>query len=272
MRLSRLKQSFPGRVVQRFLADDGGTWTVAIAWGGLFAMIPVILSISSLVGYVLGFAGITQEHLVRVFASRVRDANLRTELVTALTGALNHRGLFGVLGIVGLYFSASGLFGSMERAFAMIYSATPRSFIRARLVGMAMIVVLAFLAGGTVLSSTALPVLRELGITSLLPRGIAPLILQSLVGTIAGLILFGLIYYVVPPLRLRWSQVWPGAVVAGVLFELLGLIFPVYLSLNPVTGAYGQFFGLLFVLLTYFYMLGLITVIGAEVNAVSRPV
>lgn len=270
--ISRLKASFPGRVLQRYIDDDGPIWTVAIAWGGLFAMIPVILSISSLIGYGLGLFGVTQDRVVHLFASRVQNPNLRADLVTALTGAVNHRGLFGFLGIVGLYFSATGLFGSMERAFATIYRTTPRGFVRARLMGMMMIVVLALLAGGTLLSSTVLPLLRELGVTNLLPRGILPLALQSLVGTAAGLVLFGLIYYVVPPRRMRWSQVWPGAVVAGVLFELLGLIFPIYVSVSPMPGAYGQFFGLLFVLLTYFYLLGTITVIGAEVNAEARPV
>ena len=93
-----------------------------------------------------------------------------------------------------------------------------------------------------------------------------------LFGVLAGFILFATVYYVVPNRRQRWKQVLPGALVAGVLLELVTLLFPIYLSLNRGMAAYGKTFGLFFVLMTFFFFLGLITMLGVEVNSVLYPV
>jgi len=60
--------------------------------------------------------------------------------------------------------------------------------------------------------------------------------------------------------------------VAGILFELVTLLFPLYLSINRGINQYGATFGLLFLLMTFFFFLGLITMIGVEVNSVIYPV
>jgi hypothetical protein len=50
------------------------------------------------------------------------------------------------------------------------------------------------------------------------------------------------------------------------------LLFPLYLSINRGINQYGATFGLLFLLMTFFFFLGLITMIGVEVNSVIYPV
>jgi membrane protein len=270
--LERLKASLPGRVVQKFLADNGPVWSVSVAWGGLFAMFPIILGLAALVGLALGFTGVvTQDQLFSGVLSKVPDPKIRSDLAAALDGVRRNSGILGLVGLVGLYFSATSLFGAMEQAFAAVYGYKPRSFLRSRLMGVTMMVIFAIFGSATVLTSSVLPHLNDLPLAAKYTGGLAPVVAQVIFGAAAGVILFGLIYYVVPPLKLRWAEVWPGALVGGVAFELVGLIFPIYLTLNPAVGVYGQFFALFFILLTYFYLLGLITVIGVEVNAVTRP-
>jgi hypothetical protein len=89
---------------------------------------------------------------------------------------------------------------------------------------------------------------------------------------LSGFVLFSTVYYVVPNRPQRWSQVWPGALLAAVLFECITLLFPLYLQLNRGIGAYGNTFGLLFVVLTFLYFFGLTTMLGVEVNSVLYPV
>src|SRR5207302_958507 len=74
----------------------------------------------------------------------------------------------------------------------------------------------------------------------------AALALQLLLGVAAGCLLFGAIYYVVPNRRQELRKVWPGSLVAGVLFELLTLLFPLYLRLTGSSNTYGKTFGLVF--------------------------
>lgn len=92
-------------------------------------------------------------------------------------------------------------------------------------------------------------------------------VLQVVLGLGTGFLLFMAIYYVVPNRRLAWGQVWIGAALAGVLFEVLSLIFPLYLRLTGAGSTFGKTFGLLFLLMIYFYLLGNVTMVGVEVNS-----
>jgi len=160
----------------------------------------------------------------------------------------------------------------MEQAFAIAYRVRPRSFIPGKLMSAAMIFLFTILAGVAVTTSSVLPALNQLpNVPAFLAGGTAAA-LQLVIGIVAGFILYLVIYVVVPNRRLGLGKVWPGALVAGVLFEVVSLIFPIYLSLNKGLNAYGKTFGLFFLLMTFFYFVGLITMVGVEVNSVLHPV
>jgi hypothetical protein len=63
----------------------------------------------------------------------------------------------------------------------------------------------------------------------------------------------------------------PGALVSGVLFELITLLFPIYITLTNSVATYGKTFGFFFVLTTFFFFVGLITMVGVEINSVLYP-
>jgi membrane protein len=81
-------------------------------------------------------------------------------------------------------------------------------------------------------------------------------------------LLFGMLYRVVPNLHLSLRHVLPGALVAGVALEILTYLLPLYLRINQGINAYGRTFALIFFLLFFFFLLGTITMVGAEINAV----
>src|SRR5438270_1124861 len=129
------------------------------------------------------------------------------------------------------------------------------------------------LLGVAVATSAILPAIKQIpDMPLVLYSGAAAFILQVIVGTIAGLLLFGSMYCLIPNRTQQFRKVIPGALVAGVLFEAITLLFPLYLELNKGLNQYGKTFGLLFVLMTFFFFLGLITMIGVEVNSVIYPV
>jgi len=192
--------------------------------------------------------------------------------VKVLAGVKEQTGLLAVVGLIGLIWGGSALFGAMEQAFAIAYRVRPRSFIPGKLMSAAMIFLFTILAGVAVTTSSVLPALNQLPNVPAFLAGGAAAALQLVVGIVAGFILYLVIYFVVPNRRLGLGQVWPGALVAGVLFEVVSLIFPIYLSLNKGLNAYGKTFGLFFLLMTFFYFVGLITMVGVEVNSVLHPV
>src|ERR1700682_167780 len=251
--IERLKASPAGRVAQKFLDDHAPNWAVQIAWSALLAMFPIILIAVAVLGVVTGMTGLGGEDVRRRVAAVFPDADAQRQVQEALRNVKQQSGLFAVVGFAGLFLSGSALFGAMDQAFAEVYQARPRSLVSQRLMSIGMILLFTALIGLAVLSSSLLPALKNLGgiIPWSLTSGPLAFILQAVGGVLAGFILYATIYYVVPNRRQRWSQVLPGALVAGVLLELVTLLFPVYLSLTRGMAAYGKTFGLLFVLMTF---------------------
>jgi membrane protein len=271
--INRVRGSVPARVVEKFVEDQAPNWAIIIAWNALFAMFPVVLVVAAILGIVLQVAGITTTQIYTQLLSLI-PTNPQTvqELVKVLAGVKEQTGLLAVVGLIGLIWGGSALFGAMEQAFAIAYRVRPRSFIPGKLMSVAMIFLFTILAGVAVTTSSVLPALNQLPNMPAFLAGGAAAVLQLVIGIVAGFLLYLVIYFVVPNRRLRLGQVWPGALVAGILFEVVTLIFPIYLSLNKGLNAYGKTFGLFFLLMTFFYFVGLITMVGVEVNSVLHPV
>jgi YihY family inner membrane protein len=97
------------------------------------------------------------------------------------------------------------------------------------------------------------------------------LVAQVIVGTVSGFTSFSVVYAVVRNEHYRFSDVWVGAGVAAIGFELLAQPFRLYAETEGSFHEQGRRFALVLVLLAFFYFLGVITVLGAEINSlVSR--
>ena len=272
--MGRLMDSVPGRVIRKFLEDQAPNWAALIAWNALFAMFPIVIFVASLLGFALRFFGEANIAVYKtIFSVIPNDAGQQDQVIKAVTGVKSQSGLLFIVGLVGLLWGGSALFGAMEQAFAVICHTKPRDFIRQKLIAVGMVVLFTILVGVAVATSSILPALKNIpDIPTFLYSGTAAFILQVIVGVVAGFLLFGSIYYVIPNRKQEFRKVVPGALAAGILFELVTLLFPLYLSINRGINQYGATFGLLFLLMTFFFFLGLITMIGVEVNSVIYPV
>jgi membrane protein len=269
--MGRLMDSVAGRVIRKFLEDQAPNWAALIAWNALFAMFPIVIFAASLLGIVLRLFGQANDTVYStIFTAIPGDPR---PLIDAVTSVKSQTGLLFLVGLVGLLWGGSALFGVIEQAFAVIYHTKPRDFLRQRLIAFGMVFLFTILVGVAVATSALLPALKHIpNIPEFLYSGVAAFILQVVVGVTAGLLLFGSMYYVIPNRKQEFHKVIPGALVAAVLFELITLLFPLYISLNNGINQYGKTFGLFFLLMTFFFFLGLITMIGVEVNSVIYPV
>ena len=74
------------------------------------------------------------------------------------------------------------------------------------------------------------------------------------------------LYRFVPNRTFRFRDVLPGAILAGILIELLSLAFPLYAKVAGSFNTYGAQFGLFFLLATWFYLLSQVVLLGAVYN------
>jgi hypothetical protein len=86
------------------------------------------------------------------------------------------------------------------------------------------------------------------------------------VSILSVVLLFVLIYRILPNKPQTWGQTLPGALTATVLVFVISQVFPLYVALFPPNQAYAAF-GIFLVLAFFLYMLGMIFVVGAELNA-----
>lgn len=269
--MGRLWDTVPGHVIQKYLEDRAPNWAALIAWNALFALFPIVIFAASLLGFALRLFGEANDAVYKTIFSII-PGETQTELLKAVAGVKSQSGVLFIVGLVGLLWGGSALFGAMEQAFDRIYHTKPRDFIQQKLVSFGMVVLFTVLVGIAVATSAILPALKGMrDIPEFLYSDGAGLILQMIVGIVAGFMLFASIYYVIPNRKQEFRKIIPGALVAGIFFELITLVFPLYIALNRGLNQYGATFGLLFVLMTFLFFLGLVTMLGVELNSVLYP-
>jgi membrane protein len=263
----RLLDTLLARAVKRYLDAQGPNWATLIAWNAMFAMFPILLVTATIIGAVLHAPGLSsgiQQQVVHAFPGH----DTQSQISDALKAFHDKSGIFAVVGFAGLMWSGAALFGAIEQGLSALYPCRPRDFVHQKLVGFAMILLFTVMAVPLVLSSSVLPALVSLPVVPhLLRSGPVALLLQLAAGVLDASVLFLAIYYVVPNRRQRLRHVVPGALAAGVLLEGLTLLFPLYFKLAGGFATYGATFALFFLLLTYFFLLGQITMLGGAVNA-----
>jgi membrane protein len=269
------QRTFPVRLIKKFGADRGTNQAVLIAWNFLTSLFPVVLGILAIGGFALSLVGVSRARIEQMVVQMVPGNNGTSAAISsAIQGVQQRSGIFAILAVLSFLWSASGLFGTLERVFSDLDGRSTRPFWQQKLVGVGMMLLFSVLAVIAVGSSTVIGLLRTVPVPFVpgwIVHGAEGPLLQVAVGLVSGIVLFFAIYALVPTYRRPVARVLPGAIVGGVGFYVLTLVFPIYIQLNKGINQYGKEFALLFTLLFFFYFLGLITVLGAEVNSVLSP-
>lgn len=260
-----MRRWFPVRVASLYLSRSGPNLATLIAWNMLFSFFPIMVLAATLAS-LIPQRGVGIGHgLSRAIAAALPGGR-GAAVVQALNAFHHDSGLLAIVGIVGLLWSGSSLFGAMDNAFASLSRTHSRSFIPQKLMSFGMIVLFAVLVVPVVLSSSLLAVVKSVpDIPSWLSHGPAGPILQVCLAIVIGTLLFSAIYFLVPKTRRAARIVIPGAVTSAVLFEALSLLFPLYFKLAHGFSTYGTTFSLFFLILTYVFFLSQITVVGFTV-------
>ena len=258
------------RVVKRYADANGGTYAVNIAWNMLFAFFPIILLITTTLTAIFGGGDVG--NAIERNIEQVIPGDPGIQIVQALHSFHQATGPLLALSILGLLWSGTSLFGALEQGSNALYPATPRSFVRQKLMGVVLIAVFTVLVALEVGSASALSLVTSLpSAPGFVHSTAAATLIQVGFGTFDGLLLFGAMFVLVPHRKRRVRDVWPGAVIAALLLEGFMLLFPLYFKLQHGFTTYGTTFALFFLLLTFAFWVAQITMLGATVNVELHP-
>lgn len=249
--------ALPVAVVKKF-GDDGANREAAlIAWWGFFSLFPLMLLLTSVLGFVLAGDPDAQR--------AVRDSALQNFPVLGPTAGQGRLGgsLTGVVvGGVGALLSGVAVTIAAQDAFNRVYAVPKRERpnpLRARLRGLGLLAVLGTLQ---LLAAGVTSVLASLG-------GVGANVLGLGVGLLLNLVLFAAVFRLLTDRSVPSRHLRPGIVTAAVLWTVvlrLGGAYTEYV-VKDAGQTYGTFAAVLG-LLTWLYVGARVVVYSAEVNSV----
>jgi membrane protein len=255
-------------LVGGYRAADAGDLATVIAFNGLVALVPTTLLLVSVAGLLL-----RQDRVLTTASEATLWALPRSDARDALDVILAARrqsARLGLVSLIGFVWIGGSFVGALARGMNRIYGVPNRRFVHQRLRAFVVVVVFAVLFLGAVLAATVptLFVGHRLGNyfrTWPLAARTGQLVSYGLALVVAA-VLFLVLYRVVPNAGQRLGGVWPGALTAALLFVGLSQAFPLYLRLIGGANRYGAVFGLLSLLVSWFYLLAHTLLFGTYVN------
>ena len=250
-----MKNSVPARVLHAYGESQASNYALAIAFAGFMSMFPMILGALSIIGFAIRDPD--TELRFQLFVLQVFPSSAQPELQKALHGVRESVGWLAVVSVAGLFWSSGSFFSALEFALARIFGTRPRNLLHQRLTGLLMMLLLVVAIVLTVGLNT---------ISSFVPVAAAASVTGFVCCSVVMVSLLVALYRVVPNRRFRIREVMPGALLAGVLIEILSLAFPIYARIAGGFNTYGAQFALFFLLATWFYLLSQLILLGAVYN------
>jgi len=234
----------------------------ALSYYAIFSIFPLILLIAVGVGGVVGPA-IAQEQIVGGLRLFLPEATVH-DIQAAVASALEQSRSFGLVALLALIWSATGLFSSITVSIDQIFQVpAARSLWRIRLLALGMGLALIVLVMASFVTSGVLRLLMAFSLevnvwvsigTFFLPLGL-------------DLVIFALLFRYVPARHVHWDSVWPAAMFGAVGWELAKSGFQWYITnLANYSLVYGGI-ATGIVLLFWAYLIASIFLFSAELCA-----
>jgi membrane protein len=247
---------FALEVLAGYGSAGGGLLAAGLAFYALFAIIPGILTLVALLGFVISEPA-AREHVVQWLVEQVPPVEpvARTILSTLADGSR----VGSVLGIIGLVWGASGFYGALDGALSLILpGAGSRGVVEQRIRGVVGVLLVVGMGFGAVLISSVAGIVVSLVDVP----GIDLLRLLSLaIACGVAIVVCEIVYVVVPRTGPSWRAASVPALVAGtgigLVTSLFGLIAPLlirgFAALGVITSVFAAlvWFDLLFQILLY---------------------
>lgn len=262
-----LKQTF-----REFGQDKVPRLGAALAYYTIFSIGPLLLIAVAMAGIFLGeeaAQGQVSEQLNNVFgAATARSVEQMIEAAAKPKAGT----LATIIGIVTLFFGASGVFGQLKDALNTIWNVETKTaggikgFVMKRFLSMAMVLGIGFLLLVTLIVDAMIAAMGDY-----LGRfvGGEPLLhaFQLVLSLTLATVLFAAIFRILPDLKIAWRDVWLGAVITSLLFVLGKWALGLYLGKAAIGSSYGAA-GSLVILLVWVYWSAQILFLGAEFTQV----
>lgn len=236
--------------------DRVGDMAAAISYYVLLSVFPLLLGLIGLLGLFLPSQSV-QSSLLDFFHTYLPGTT--SDVITHnIDAVIRLRAPLGVVGLVGLLWTGSTLFSSVNRFVNYAWGAGARRYTLRKLqdIGLVLATGLLFFVSQGVAAFAFIaagfnsPLLLALG--------------SRFLAFFMAFLMFLFTYKFMPTVEVRWGEALPGAVLGTVLFEALQTLFVQYLSVfGDYTAVYGPLASVV-AFLVWVYVSALVLILGAE--------
>jgi membrane protein len=260
-----LKQTYT-----KWSEDKGPRLGAALAYYAIFSIPPLMLIAIAALGLV--YSGNIVERLQVQLAMLVGDDTAKALLTGVQSKGQAGGVVAGLVGIGILLFGASGVFAELQHALNHIWGVKPKEqgvkgLIKGRFTAFTMVLGICFLLLVSLVISAVVAAVSE-RFSAWIPGGEAiGHILEMSASFLVITLLFAMIFKSLPDVKIRWGDVWIGAVVTALLFTLGKFAIGTYIGKAAIGSAYGAA-GSIVILITWVYYSAQILYFGAEFTEV----
>ena len=207
-------------------------------------------------------------------ANRVAQQSPVSEetLSEIITSAVNSRNIAGIVGILGLLWAGTAVFGSIRKGINATWGITrPRPFFKERLVDITFMVSAALLMLISIFSTAILTYLME--ILEFITRETyvdGALLWERLASALPptlSFIVFFAIYWLLPNTKVKITEPLPGAIVATTGFEILKNVFVWFIGNSSIYSTIYGSVGSIVVVLVWVYVSSIILLFGSTITS-----
>jgi len=244
--------------------------SASLAYYTIFSMGPLLIVIISLCGLLFSKQAV-EGKLYAILKNFVgSDTAFSLQTMIERVGKDDQSFIAGIIGFVVLMLGATSIFSEIQDSINIIWGiqAKPKKnwikYLQNRFLSFSVIVSLGFLLLITLLISSLIEMVsNNLSLyfpnTTIIVFYVINLLLTIFISTL----IFGTIFKVLPDARIKWKDIFAGALVTSVLFLIGKFAISFYISHTDVGSAFGAA-GSLVVLLVWAYYSSVILYLGAE--------
>lgn len=264
-----------GRKAASAWSDDyAPSMGAAISYYTMFSLAPLLVIVVAIAGALFGREAVQGQLADQLTGLLGREGAIAVQGLIRSTSEPSKGFLAGLISVGVLIVGATTVFAELQSALDRIWHVPEKAkpsgiwaLLRARLLSFGLILGLAFLLMVSLLVSAGLSAFGS-WFGGLLPGWELMLQGLNLVISLAVLtLLFGMIFKFMPTVPIRWHDVWIGAAVTAVLFEVGKTLIGLYLGKGGVTEPFAAA-GSLVAVLAWVYYAAQIFLLGAEFTKV----
>ncbi len=253
--------------------DNGSLLAASLAYFTIFAIAPLLIIVVSVAGLVLGEAAVSQQIQPAIQDTVGEAAAILIQNLVVNVSESGSGTTATILGAALLLFTASNLFHQLQRALNVIWGVAPTpnrgvlDVIKKRLLTFLMVLLVGVLLILSIIVSTINNAFDQF-VVDLLPQTQSLIYrLDDVVSLSILILLFAILFKLLPDVHISWKDVLLGAVVTAVLSTLGRYAITLYISQGAASSTIGAA-GSIVILLVWLFYSSQILLLGAEFTEV----